>query len=66
VDQKDVDIPIWNRIASERLHDASMIKKAGTSFQKVQISPIVYILVAMNVVLTIVSIAVGSGRVRFV
>jgi len=54
----------WDKRAEEKLFEAGVIKAAGASIQKVQISPILYILIGLSVVFSFLTFLASSGRIR--
>ena len=63
-DGVQVDKPTWNRDALERADEASVIKAAGATFQKLKIPVLLYIALFMVVGLEFLNLLVLSGRVR--
>jgi len=61
----DVKIPVYDRETAKRLFEAEVIQHAGASIQKIAIPVFVYLLLFMLVMLGIVNILVGSGRIYF-
>ena len=59
-----VDMPLWDRPTEEKLFDASVIKAAGATTQKVKISPLLYIALFMVVGMQFLTILLLTGKVR--
>jgi len=63
-DGVQVDKPTWSRNALEKASEATVIKAAGASFQKLRIPTLLYIALFLVVGLEFLNLLVLSGRVR--
>jgi len=59
-----VDTPTWGRIALEEASEASVIKAAGASTQKITVPIIFYILIFMTFAIGFINFLIATGRVR--
>jgi len=63
-EKAEVDTPTWSREALEKASEATVIKAAGATFQKLKIPALLYIALFMVVGLEFLILLVLSGRVR--
>jgi len=61
----EVDMPIWDRETEQKLFEASVIKAAGASVQRIKIPIFLYILVFMGFAIGFLNFLVATGRIRF-
>ena len=62
---EEVDVPTFDRKASEKLFQANVIKSAGSTTTKVQVPLSLYLFMGIIAVLAFVNILISTGRVRF-
>ena len=63
--KKGVEVPVYDRETAKKLFEAEVIQHAGASTQKVTVPIFVYLLLFICLMLGIVNILVGSGRIYF-
>jgi len=61
----EVDMPFWDRETEKKLFEASVIKAAGASVQRIKIPIFLYILVFMGFAIGFLNFLVATGRIRF-
>ena len=63
-DKCDVDMPVWNRDAEERLFDAAVIKSAGSVSSKLQVPGMLYVVLFMSIAVSVVILGVVTGKIQ--
>lgn len=63
-DKDNVDLPSWDRPSLEHASEATVLKAAGASMQKIQIPVVLYILLFVSVALGIIQILLMTGRLK--
>lgn len=66
VEGAKVDLHLPTRTTVEQYARAQVVKAAGETMQQVKISPLLYVLVFVNIVLTCGAILLASGKIQFV
>jgi len=61
----EINLPIWDRETAARFFEASVIKAAGATVQKIKIPISLYIILILVVIMQFISLIVLSGRIRF-
>jgi len=59
-----VDTPTWGRNSLEKASEASVIKAAGASTQKITVPIIFYVLMFMTFAIGFINFLITTGRVR--
>jgi len=60
----EINLPIWDRETEARLFEASVIKAAGATVQKIKIPTSLSIILILLVIMQFISLLLLSGRVR--
>jgi len=63
-DGAQVDTPTWSRKSLEDASEASVIKAAGATFQKLKIPTLLYLALFMSIGMQFLTLMVLTGRVR--
>ena len=63
-DKADVDIPVWDRQSEEKLFQANTIKASGQVSGKMDIPPMLYIVMMVGVLFSVLTLLAVSGRLK--
>lgn len=61
-DKADIDMPVWDRQAEEKLFQANAIKASGQVTGKMDIPPMLYIVMMVGVIFSVLTLLAVSGR----
>jgi hypothetical protein len=63
-DKADIDMPVWDRQTETKLFQASVVKASGQVSGKMEIPPMLYIVMMVGVIFSVLTLLAVSGRLN--